>query len=359
MSVRARSVSILMMCAALSACLPSAPEPWQPPAAPESQTVTTFGRDVPAGDHAKLQVAEQIRGVDPCALAEPDQLARYGTVAAVAPYYYLSECIVYVTTPGRELPSKVKIDLSTYDPLPDDERVQVAGETVVVDRTGTTDYSCGYRVPMRFRATAVPDSDTAEVPDIVELPPVPYLYVSASDFRAREGNCGVAQDVVSRVVAAFAEDRVPRRDQSPARLALTDRSPCELLERFPDRHRPHRFDATAAPYDCQFWIGNEIVSMKFDVEYGDNPLRPVLDYRIETIAGYRVLVSDKVDSFGVRQCIFEFAVGPGFDGNRPGTDMSEGFRKSARVQPMANLTGVCEITRDLIPAALELFGANR
>lgn len=359
MSVLSRLLPVLMAPVVVAGCSFSSSEPWQPPEAPESQTFTTFGRPVPSGDYAKLQAADQVRSVDPCALLGPDRLARYGGIATVGPSRSLSECVINLAMAGSRALSVIEVDLSSNGPSSDDQTLDVAGETVAIDNVLSSEFRCVYQVPMRFRSTAAAETTTA-VPDIVELPPLPYMTISAENLVAsRDANCRVAQEVVTDVITMFAEDRVPLRDQSQTRVALADRSPCALLEHFPADHPADRFDVTTEPYECQFWAGDDIIGMEFLVAPGDSAMNPVLNQRIENIAGHPVLVDENTTLPGDPTCYFSFPVGPVLDTYRPGAPAPEWVRKQARVQSMGKLSGPCPIARELIPAALELFGANR
>jgi hypothetical protein len=361
MSMVSRLAPVLVMSALLSGCSDSSSSrPWEPPAAPEAQTITTFGRPVPSADYAKLQAAGQVRSVDPCALINPDSLSRYGAVVTAGPRRALSECVVNVVIAGRRPTADVTVDLASEGPFPEDQSLVVAGETVVSDSIRTSGYSCGYQVPMRFRSPAGPQTETTAVPDIVELPPVPYMLVTASGFGSADGgDCAVAQGVIGGIVAAFAEERVPRRDQAPTRIALAERGPCELLDHFPQQYSAERFDVTTAPYHCRIWVDGEIVDLRFTTADADMAMRPISDRRVENIAGYPVLLSEDADWPGGSRCVFDFPVGSVFDGSRPGPAAPSSVREDARVQPMGSLSGECPVTRALMPAALELFGANR
>ncbi|MFD4406689.1 hypothetical protein ACFWPH_28400 [Nocardia sp. NPDC058499] len=355
-----RLMSVVAVSALLSGCSGASSAPWEPPSAPEAQMVTAFGRPVPSGEHIKLQAAEQLRSVDPCGVLNLDSLSRLGEVMTAGPSRALSECVVNVAVAGQSLPGTVKVDLAANGPSPDDETLDIAGETVAFDTLLSTGYSCHYQVPVKFPATPAPMSGTeTEGPDIVELPPVPYMSVSASNFRSVDGGqCAVAQEVVAGILTTFAEDRVPRRNRAPVGVPLAERSPCELMERFPSEFPVERFDATTAPYECKLWVGGEIVGVYFKAEDGDSAMRPVSGQRAETIAGYPVLASED-DWPGGPKCVFNFAVGPVYDGSRPGSAGPGWVRDDARVQPTAQVNGPCEPVRAVMPAALELFGANR
>ncbi|WP_040714143.1 hypothetical protein [Nocardia takedensis] len=357
MRVLGRVVPAVLTAVVVASCSGGEPPVWTPRPAPPEQSVEVFGRAVASADYAKLQTAEQVRSIDPCALLEPDQqLSRYGPIVSVSPWQGLAECVVRIAIPGNRVAADVTVDLDDSGPLSDEGAVVVAGETVHVDKVRTRGSSCGYRVPMRFPSSTAPVTDpaTTVVPEVVELPPVPYLRVSTDYFPSSTGGaCQVAGEVVGRIVAAFAQDRVPRRAQAVTRIGLAERSPCELLERFPDRYRPERFDVTTAPYECKFWAGDDIVGFSFAASAARSAMTPILDYHLETIQGYQVLAEDKVDVVGDRRCLFHFPVGASVDGNRVGAD------SSAHIQPRATLSGICEVTRAVLPAALELVGANR
>ncbi|WP_157101139.1 hypothetical protein [Nocardia shimofusensis] len=346
MSVAARLVLVLAVSFTAVGCSAAESEPWTPPKAPEAETVTTFGRPVPTADYAKLEVAAQVRSVDPCALLDPGQFARFGTLRSAGPYDKLSDCVVRIDVPGSPAGADVQLDLVSYEPNPDEETVTIAGQTVV----RTSHYGCGYKVPMEFGATE-PSSEPTAVPDIVEVPPTPYLSISASGFPASTGgNCGVLRETIARILTAFVEDRVPRRSQSPTQLALADRSPCELLEHLPADVPAERFDVTTDPYDCEFWSGKNIIHMKFYLTSPRAARAPFDFEQAETIAGYLVLVQEDTKMPTDPRCTFRFSVGSAFDHDLP---------EQKHVQPVGQLSGSCEITRAMIPTALEVFGANR
>ncbi len=355
-----RVMSIVAASTLLSGCTGAVSSPWEPPAAPEAQTFTTFGRPVPSADYIKLQAAAQVRSVDPCGVLNPDSLSRYGPIMTVGPSRALSECVINIAVAGQSLPADIKLDLAANSPSPDDDTRTIAGETVAFDTLLSTGYSCHYQVPMRFRSTETPDTGPeTTVPDIVELPPVPYMSVAASSFDSVDGgDCRVAEEVIAEIVATFAEDRVPQRDQHTMGIPLAQRSPCELIEHFPPEFPAERFDVTTAPYECKAWVGGEIIGVRFQVGDGDTAMRPVSGQRAETIAGYPVLVSED-DWPGGPKCVFNFAAGPIYDGVRPGTAGPAWVRDDARVQPTVQLNGPCSPARAVLPAALELFGANR
>ncbi|MBF6454702.1 hypothetical protein [Nocardia cyriacigeorgica] len=306
-----------------------------------------------------MRVADQVRSVDPCALINPDALARYGRVVTTGPYIVISECVVRVKVPGQRLTATVTLDLAAYEPSEQDTPAVIAGESVAMDSIRNSNYQCAYKVPMRFHSSA-PDTTTTAVPDIEEVPPVPYLTVVVDSLSPqRDANCKVAGEVVTQVVAAFAENRVPRRDAARVRVPLTDRRPCELLEHLPDGFTVDRFDATTTPYECKFWSGNEILGASFTVTYGKRPMTPMSAEKIENFAGRPALVEEKDNPLGPKDCYLRFPVGEAVDGVLPGAEVTESERSSARIQAMVKLSGSCASVRKLAPVAVELFGANQ
>ncbi|WP_157171984.1 hypothetical protein [Nocardia higoensis] len=280
-------------------------------------------------------------------MLDPEYFRGLGTVISAGPDTQLEDCQIRVEIPGSSGAS-IRVNLSSYEPYSDEETVTIAGETVaIVKHSGT---GCDVKVPMRFRSSAS-SAEQTEVPDIVEVPPVPYLLLTALGFPASVGgNCGVIRETTIRILTMFAEDRVPLRSQSPAKLALADRSPCEILEHMPDNVPAERFDVTTEPYDCEWWSGKNIIHMTFLLTSPQGALRPYGEGQVvETIAGHPVLVETKT-SLGEQSCLFRFPVGPTYEHGMPEKD---------HVVSAGQLSGVCEVTRAIIPTALELFGVDR
>ncbi|MFE3444993.1 hypothetical protein ACFXNW_18330 [Nocardia sp. NPDC059180] len=267
--------------------------------------------------------------------------------------------MVRVMIPGQRLTSTVTINLAANEPSERDTPAEIAGESVAIDWLRDLDFECAYKVPMRFHSSTQ-DTSTSAVPDIEEVPPVPYLTVDVDSFsNQRDANCKVAAEVVTDVVTAFAENRVPRRDNARVRVPLTDRRPCELLEHLPEGFTVDRFDATTTPYECKFWSGNEILGASFVVTYGGRPMTPLGEEKVENFSGRPALVEEKDNPFGAKDCYLRFPVGPAVDGVLPGAEVKESVRTSATIQAMVKLSGSCPSVRKLAPDAVELFGANQ
>jgi hypothetical protein len=346
MRVLPKLSKVLIPALLICGCAGTTPDPSQT-TAPEnstSQAITTFARDVPPGDYIKLQVAEKIRSVDPCALIDTSQLAAYGVIGTVGPQHALSECVVELDRPGSRLTASVKVELNTNGPTTDDKVIDLAGERVALDTVHLSSFGCTYQVPMRLGAPPA-TNQTSAAPDIVELPPETYMSVAVSEFAdSQEGNCTVAREVITTILARFAENRVPQRDQAQIRIPLTDRAPCALLEHIPAGVRVERFDASTEPYECKFWVDGEIVTMEFAAERAEVAMRPVGDMRLDTIDGHSVLVSES-EFAGDRMCDYRFSVGA------PVVDAGD-------IQSLGKLNGRCAATTQLISPALAVFDAN-
>ncbi|WP_435591953.1 hypothetical protein [Nocardia sp. bgisy118] len=358
-----RTVTALVLgMAALAACAPPPPdEPLRKPA-PPNRPQAAYGVMVPSGDFQKLQVADQVRAVDPCGLIDRERLAARGQIATVGPDFAFGDCAVGVALPERaRLLARVSIDLSVGEPgSKDTETRQIAGETVLVDGIRNDHLQCVYLVPLYFPAS--PPAAGAAVPDVIEVPAVQYARVTAFMF-SPDRNCGIADEVTASLLGAVKENRLPRRDQATVRLPLAERSPCELMSELPTGFSVSKFDAEIEPYECYFTVkgaeagpSGKTVSVSFQLDDADNALLPIRDQRLIDVGGHPALREQDVMT---NSCSLEFPVGPVVDSYLPGTRASQSEIDGSRKQVIVRVSAACPVLDRLAPIAATTFGANR
>ncbi|WP_280393545.1 hypothetical protein [Nocardia brasiliensis] len=325
-----------------------------------------FGVTVPPGDRQKLDLAEQLRTIDPCGFFDQPKIATYGQISTLGPDMTISGCrIGFLQNDRQQLHSKVVIELEGNPPSGSRTTTkQIAGETVTIDPERAFDGDCAYRVPLRFPANSI---GKQAHPDIVEVPAAAYAFVRTMGFTPVTFGCQVAEETVATIVTSVREQRIPRRDRPLVAVPLTERSPCELMGHLPPALHVLKLDAEVTPYECRFTVNlpaatgpraDDLVRVTFTPAGAGAAMTPVAGYRIDQIAGTPVLT--KRETFGLTPvCYAEWPVGPVVDGYRPGTPATDGAIKSARIQVMVKVSGNCAVTDSLVPSAIELFGANR
>ncbi|MGY2116590.1 hypothetical protein ACW9HR_22020 [Nocardia gipuzkoensis] len=319
---------------------------------------------VPTADRQKLDLAEQLRSVDPCAFFDQEKVSTgYGQISTLGPESRLGTCQVGLLQFNRkQVLSSVSIDMSSYPPTDDEVTKQIAGETVTVDRVRNSYGDCAYKVPMRFpsRATAA-----ATVPDIVEVPPLAYATVSSAGFTPDALGCQLVEETVANIVTAFRESRIPRRDHALVDVPLTRRSPCEVMQHLPPGLTVAKLDAETAPYDCRFQLKKpgasqyitDLVSVGFTLSSADRAMKPFAAFVPAQVGGKPVLI-DRNTKVGEPICSVRFPAGPVIDTYRPGAPATQSTKNAARWQAIVSLQGPCRVTDAATPAAMDLFGAN-
>ncbi len=331
-----------------------------------SELSEVFGVQVPPGDRQKLDLAEQIRSVDPCGFFDQAKIATYGQISTVGPWQRIGECrLGFLQNDRNQYHSAVLVELESSPPRSSETTTkQIAGEAVTVSPDRAFSGECAYTVPLRFPAVSGGGQSN---PDIVEVPAVAYALVRTMGFTPKSFGCTVAEETVANVVTAFREQRIPRRARPLVAVPLTQRSPCEIMAHLPPNHHVIRFDAEVTPYECKFTVNlpnatgprtDDLVGVSFKASSAGSAMAPVSGYQVEQINGKPALTKRDQNSAGPL-CYVEFPVGPVVDGYLPGTPATDGAIKSARIQVMVKLTGNCTVTDRLVPPAMDLFGANR
>ncbi|MEV0297049.1 hypothetical protein [Nocardia sp. NPDC050710] len=318
---------------------------------------------VPAGDAQKLQVADQVRTVDPCGLFDRDRLATYGQIAYVGPENSVDDCSIGVMPSGRpRLLARATIALAGTPPSPEEtDTRQIAGETVVIDHIRNRDTSCTYKVPLRLPASA-PTNNVA-IPDVVEVPAVQYAMVQGFGFPTSALNCQVATETTAAVISALRDNRIPRRDRSAIQVPLTNRSPCELTAKLPIGYAISSFDAQTQPYTCSFKVDGldagrygTTITADFQLRDAAHVLEPRFGQRLVSVEGYPAIREET----STESCLVTFPVGPVVDSYLPGTPASQSEIDGARHQVVVRLyASTCPVADRLASIAAELFGANR
>lgn len=325
----------------------------------------TFGVSVPAGDRQKLDLAEQIRSVDPCGFFDQEKIsAGYGQISTLGPDARISTCEVGLLQFNRkQVLSHVTIDMASYPPTNDEVNKQIAGETVTVDGVRNSYGNCAYKVPLRF--PAVRAASGAAVPDIVEVPTVAYATVSSAGFTPDTLGCQLVEETVTNIVTAFRDNKLPRRDNTQIDVPLTRRSPCELMQHLPAGLTVAKLDAEAEPYECRFQLRKpggsqyltDMISVGFRLNSADTAMKPSSTFAAAQVSGKPVLI-DRDTAVGEPRCSVWFAAGAVVDTYRPGAPATASTKNAARWQPMVSLQAPCRVTDAVTPAALTLFGAN-
>ncbi|MFI7666251.1 hypothetical protein [Nocardia sp. NPDC049526] len=312
-------------------------------------------------DRQKLEVAQKIRAVDPCAFFNEDTISAHGVIATLGPDSTVGDCeISFWQSEQRLLSSKITVDLDGpgLAPSSEDTSKQIAGETVAVDTHRDSNGNCAYKVPLRFPAQ---DSGSSGNPGATGAAPLAYASVSSWSVEPAALGCELVEAAVTNMVTAFRENRIPRRDNALLDVPLARRSPCELLQHLPLGYEFQRIDAKTDPYSCTSFLVSpdtkgfsRALSVEFDVAQHDRAMTPNSDWKAAQVNGRAALVSR--DSGKEPTCTVIFPVGPVVDGYRPGApEVSQILgRKQVLVQVMAR----CEFTDDLVPVAMDLFGAN-
>ncbi|MFR9753939.1 hypothetical protein ACL02S_23270 [Nocardia sp. 004] len=320
---------------------------------------------VPAGDRQKLDVAEQVRSVDPCGFFDQARISTYGQISTLGPSMSsIGSCEVgflQADEGRRYYLSHVIVDMDSYPPNDDDPSKQIAGETVTIDGVRSSDGDCAYKVPLRFPVSA---AESSQNPDIIEVPTLSYASVRAALITPAALGCELVENTVTNMVTMFRENRIPRRE-ALVDVPLPQRSPCELMQHLPSKYTVDKFDAETQPYDCKFFLksgseifGNDLVSVGFRLHDADRAMATFGSFESAQIAGKPVLI-DRNTAVGEPQCAIRFPAGAVVDGYRPGTPATESTKSAARSQPMVALRAQCRVTDDLAPIAMELFGANK
>ncbi|WP_433574191.1 hypothetical protein [Nocardia brasiliensis] len=364
---RAKFVLPVLLLVLVGACTQGVPDrPQRGESAAAEVPSEIFGVKVPSGDRQKLDLAEQLRSIDPCGFFDQAKIATYGQISTLGPDMTISGCrIGFLQNDRQQLHSKVVVELEGTPPRSSGTTTkQIAGETVTIDPERAFDGDCAYQVPLRFPVESVGAQPNS---DVVEVPAVAYAFVRTMGFTPVPFGCQVAEETVANIVIAFREQRIPRRDRPLVAVPLTERSPCELMSHLPPALHVLKLDAEVTPYECRFTVNlpeatgpraGDLVRVTFAPTGAGAAMTPVAGYRLDQIAGKPVLT--KRETFGLAPvCYAEWPVGPVVDGYRPGTPATDGAIKSARIQVMVKVSGNCAVTDSLVPSAIDLFGANR
>lgn len=354
--VPALLVVALCGCSQAQSGVPRAAEPIPTSAAPK-----TFGVTVSTDDRQKLEVAEKIRAVDPCAFFGEDTVSAHGVIATLGPETSVGDCeISFWQNEQRLLSSKITVDLDGpgLAPSAEDTSKQIAGETVAVDTRRGSNGDCAYKVPLRFPAQ---DSGSAGNPGATVAAPLAYASVSSSSVKPAALGCQLVEATVTNIVTAFRDNRIPRRDNAMVDVPLARRSPCELMQHLPLGYEFERINAETDPYSCTSFLVSpdtkgfsRALSVKFDVAQEDRAMTPNEDWKAAQVNGKAALISR--DSGKEPTCTVIFPVGPVVDGYRPGAP--EVSRILGRKQVLVQVMALCKFTDDLVPVAMDLFGAN-
>ncbi|WP_157227867.1 hypothetical protein [Nocardia asiatica] len=348
---------LALVVTACSQAVEGAPRSAPPGAAP------TFGVRVPAGDRQKLDIAEQIRSVDPCGFFDQTKLAAHGEIWTLGPEMEVGSCdIGLLQTNRKQVPSHLTITMNSYPPTAQEANEQIAGETVTIDRVRNSHGNCAYKVPLRFPVQA---TGTVAVPDIVEVPPLAYATVTSFGFTPDTLGCQLVRQTVADIVTAFRGNHLPRRGPGSGQLPLSQRSPCELMQHLPPAYTVVKLESETTPYDCRAFVKtpesklhlDDLISAGFDLVAADRAMKPIYTWTPGQVGGKPVLI-DRNTAVGEPICSVQFPVGPVIDTYRPGAPARESVRRGARWQTTVTVRGPCRVTDAVMPSAMNLFGAN-
>ncbi|MET7768862.1 hypothetical protein [Nocardia sp. NPDC005366] len=357
--MRARHRGLLAVSLALTTLLGcSAEQDMSEPAAP-SAAVATFGVRVPAVDLHKLQVADQVRQIDPCGFFDSDEFAAYGEVTSSGPDRGLDDCTVGLTPKGRTRSAgRATIALTADQPGPDEtETRQVAGETVVVDRAGTGDAGCAFKVPLRLPGSVAAATSRHDG----EVGTVQWARVEGTGFDTSALDCQAATEAAAAMVSALRDNRIPRRDESAVEMTLADRSPCELMSGVPAGYTISRFDAQTRPYTCSFRVDGSsagrygsTVTVDFLLQAADGVLDPGEGRQAVAVAGRSAL---REESPQTGSCFISMTAGPVIKSVASSAQSGTGTARSQVVVRV--FAGSCAVADQFAAIAAEMFGANR
>ncbi|MET8654656.1 hypothetical protein [Nocardia aurea] len=356
-------LAVSLVSATLAGC--STEQQAQAPDAP-SAAVATFGVRVPAVDQHKLQIADQVRALDPCGFFDGEEFAAYTRAASAGPARGLDDCAVGLTTAGRTRASGLAtIALAGDAPAPDETETRpIAGETVIVARTAAEDTDCAFKVPLRLPGSQPSSHDGAATA-------TPWARVEGAGFDDSELNCQVATDAATALVSALRENRAPRRADATVTTTLADRSPCELMPAVPTGYTISRFDVQTRPYTCSFRVDGSAagrygstVTVDFLLRPAAEALEPAEGQLAVDVAGHAAL---REESPATGSCFVSLTAGPPLasvatpkpstttSGTTAGTTSSAVTRGQVVIRVFA---GSCAVADQLAPVAAEIFDAN-
>ncbi|MEV5650256.1 hypothetical protein AB0L57_18570 [Nocardia sp. NPDC052254] len=323
--------------------------------APQAVTAlphTDFG--IPLADEGKrnLELAEQLRTLDPCALIDTAALASYGS-PQVSTTPAITSCTLKVRGPDADLLAQVSVTVAGHGNSASAATAQthrIEGLALPVNAGSVPGSLCGFTVPVGFSpkpAVREPQSPAD---------PVGYLSVDARFFG--DATCDVAKRATASVITAVRDNRIPRRDHARIPVPLTDRSPCELTAHLPQGYSVTSFRPGWDPSQCSFGVASAgaridrpAVNVTFALQNPDNVLHPTGGQRVEQIAGHPVLVQEA----GGNACQIVAPVGAPV----ASVALTEPPVEPEQHRAVVAVDAQCSVLDDLAPVALDLFGAAR
>ncbi len=348
-----RRLLLVLLVLVLAGCSPS--KGGTPQATPSTGPLphTDFGVPLPDEARRHLELAEQLRTLDPCALIDTAALTSYGTPQVLTTQLTLTGCTVKVRTAASDLLAQVSVTVAGHGNSASAKTAQsftIEGISLPVNAGSVPGSLCGFTVPIGFwpkPAVRQPQSP---------VDPVGYLSVDARFFG--DTTCDVAKRATATVIDAFRGNRIPRRDHARVPVPLTDRSPCELTARLPQGYSVTSFAPAWDPVQCSFSVEKaaahtvrQAVNVTFALQNPENVLRPSGPQRVEQIAGHPVLFQEA----GGNACQIVAPVGAPVSS----VALTQPPVEPDRHQAVLAVDAQCSVLDDLAPIALDLFGANR
>ena len=313
---------------------------------------TDFGIALTEEDRQSLELAEQLRSVDPCGLIDRAGLASGGRPEVMTVQDSIFGCTVKVRTATAGLLGRVSVTMagsSASSPSDQAETVRIEGMPIPVSHG--PDSICGFSLPVSFS----PKPAVQEPQSVTD--PVGYVNIEAAAFD--NATCDVAKETTASVIEAFRSDRIPRRDHAQIRIPLTDRSPCELVTRLPKHYSVLSFAPTAEPSYCAFDIedtasqsGGGHIAVHFVLREANDVMRPPPGTQtIEQADGSPVPSRD----FGNDNCRIVAPVGPSVES----VALTQPPAETGEYRAVLALDGRCSVLDAIAPVARDLFGADR
>lgn len=299
-------------------------------------SIETFGLTLDQKTVSELEIASELRELDPCALVDTDVATKLGELRLEpAPLYDLADCTVAVGSNPAPLNNtliRLSFDTSTY--LDEEDKEKVGGATVYKGYSTSTDCSYAFPIELPLKEHYKPASGHKSKP---------VISASVSDAVGVDP-CDIARQILKKPID-YAKS-LPARDPADPWTRLANAHPCAVA-----RVLPHAVGATTvesnSPFECTIdhetneravWFGSrrkaDSTGTGFTVVHKD---------------GFELNVVDNHDTDGT--CVAFYSTDDEIDLNLPGKDRTADGIVYPTIRVNAKCDEIADFAANVIRAA--------
>jgi hypothetical protein len=299
-------------------------------------SIETFGLDLDQKTVSELEIATELRKLDPCALIDKKVAATFGELRLMpAPLFDLADCNVTVGSnpvPGNNTSIRVGFDISTYQNEDDEEKVR--GATVYRGYSTSTDCSYDFPITLTLKERYKPASGHKAKPVIT---------VSVSDAVGADP-CDMVRQLLKKPIDNAKS--LTTRDAADAWSKLASAHPCAVATTLPKTGGKTTVESTSA-----FACAIEREGSKRRVSFGSSTKKGLTgaDTTVKKIDGHDVTVYDAHDADGM--CVAFYRTDKEIDLNLPGKDKTEDGFAYPTIRVNAKCDEIVDFTAKTIQAA--------